>query len=132
MQEMEAYLSRFREGDRDGAFFGLLEMGHEVLPALIEMFRTENDCEARAFLVEVVWQYRQPSTISFLEEALRDTNPDVWRQALDGLVMLASPSALDALRSARARPFASQQEVDDFRQWIDEAIEQVEAKLQEV
>lgn len=64
------YLERFRLGDRDGAFFGLLEMGHEVLPVLMSSFRAERDSRVRAFLVEVIWQNRQDSTVAFLGEAL--------------------------------------------------------------
>ena len=114
------YVRRYREGRRDDAFFGLLEAGADVLPELIAAFRKESDSRVRAFLVEVMWQHRQQSVIPILGEALRDPEPLVWRQAMDGLVALASPAALEVLRSARQ--FGN----DEFRGWLAEAIDQVE------
>src|SRR5262245_58891265 len=102
-------------------------MDHAVLPDLISAFHAESDTEVRAFLVEIIWQHRQPSVIPFLGEALFDSDPNVWRQALDGLVALASPASLDVLQAARARQFPRQCEAA-FRRWLDEAIEQVEAE----
>lgn len=118
------YLHLYRQGDRDAAFFGLLEADHEVLPELIAAFRAEPDSRVRAFLVEVIWQYREPSVVPFLGEALRDSEAVVWRQALDGLVTFASPAALEVLRSA------SRSATDEFSGWLDEAIEQVEQQAQ--
>lgn len=41
------YLDRFRDGDRDSAFFGLIEASNGVIPILLEKFRTGKDgvCE---------------------------------------------------------------------------------------
>ena len=89
------YLQRFRKGDREGAFHNLLEKGHEILPVLMAAFHSECDSQVREFLVEVIWQHRQPSVIPFLGEALQDPEPEVWKQALDGLVTLASLAALE-------------------------------------
>jgi hypothetical protein len=118
------HLDRFRKDNHEDAFFGLLEMSHEILPELMAVFRRENDIRVRAFLVEVIWQHRQASVIPFLGEALGDSEPTVWKQALDGLVALASPAALDTLRAARL-----QQRTADFGRWLDEAIEQVESEI---
>jgi len=126
------YLQLFRKGDRDGAFFGLLEMDHEVVPQLIAAFRSERDNRVREFLVEVIWQHRQPSAIPFLGEALHDAVAAVWKQALDGLVTLASPAALDVLRAGRTRQFPTERETDEFRRRLDEAIEQAESEVQRV
>jgi len=130
--QIAEYLQRFQKGDREGAFFRLLEMEHEILPMLVAAFRSERDSRVREFLVEVIWQPRQPSAIPFLGEALRDAEPEVWKQALDGLVTLASPAALDVLRSAKTRQFARQREGDEFHRWLDEAIEQVESEIASV
>src|SRR5262245_43265713 len=65
------YLSRYRRGDREAAFFGLLETDHAILPELVAAFRSESDSRVRAFLVEVIWLHRQQSVIPFLGEALR-------------------------------------------------------------
>ena len=127
--QIDYYLRRFRQGDRDNAFHGLLEMEHTILPDLMTLFQTESDSRVREFLVEVIWQHRQQAAIPFLGQTLLDSNPQVWRQALDGLVALASPAALDALRDARTRRFPRQLETEEFRRWLEEAIEQAEAAV---
>jgi len=103
-------------------------MDHAVLPELMAVFRAERDVQVRAFLVEVTWQHRQPSAVSFLGEALLDPEPVVWKEALDGLVTLASPAALEVLRSARIRQFPDPRSAEEFRGWLEEAIAQAEAR----
>jgi hypothetical protein len=102
-RQIHHYLDVFRRGDRDTAFHGLLEMDRRILPELMAAFRIEHDIAVREFLVEIVWQSRDESIIPFLAEALIDPEPRIWRQALNGVVALASPAALDALRAARTR-----------------------------
>lgn len=125
-QQIADYLERFRQGDVDEAFHGLLEMGDASLTELMAAFRAENDTDLRVFLVRVIWQHRQQSVISFLEESLFDPEPRAWQEALDGLVALASPVAVDVLRAARKRQFSQQIDADEFRRWLDEAIGQAE------
>ena len=119
------HLQQFRKGDRDGAFFGLVELDHGILPELMAAFRSERDSRVLVFLVETIWQHRQPSAVSFLGEALRDSVPEVWRQAIDGLVTLASPEALEVLRAARS----SRLDSDGFHRLLDEAIDQSESEM---
>jgi len=126
--QMSDYLQWLREGRREEAFFALLEMDHGVLPELIAAFRAEPDHQVRAFIVEVVWQHRQPSVIPFLGEALCDSEPAVWQQAMDGLVSLGSPAALGVLRSARTRQFRRPRDADSFLASLEEAIAQVESQ----
>lgn len=115
-------LSLYRQGRCEDAFCLLSGAGQEITE-LVAAFRGESDGPCRAFLVEVIWQHRQQSAVPFLTEALSDPDDAVWRQALDGLVTLASPESLAALRIAR------ESRDDTFREWIDEAIEQVEGYL---
>jgi len=123
--QIAEYLQLFRSGDREGAFCRLLEMGPSVVPKLMDTFRNEHDARVREFLVEIIWQHRHPSAIPFLGEALHDEESAVWKQALDGLVTLASPAALEVLQAARKRHFPTQRESKEFQRWLDEAIEQV-------
>jgi hypothetical protein len=129
MQEINHYLEQLRQGDREGAFFGLLEMGQEALPTLMAMYHIQKDGGTRAFLVEVVWQNRNLSTIPFLGKVLNDDEPMVWKMAIDGLVSLATHTALSALQSARVRKSQKSQMTEEYHRWIDEAIEQIETKL---
>jgi hypothetical protein len=131
-QQIAYHLQQFRQGNADAAFHGLEEMEHGVLPDLIAEFRATKDVKSRAFLLNVIWQHRQQSVIPFLGEALFDSEPIVWRKALDGLVALASPAALEVLRAAKERQFSSRQDSEEFLNWIQEAIEQVETETPEV
>jgi hypothetical protein len=70
LPQIDNYLEKFRQGDHEEAFHGLFEMPHDILPELMAAFRKEKDGEVRAFLVEMVWQHRQPSSVPFLKEAL--------------------------------------------------------------
>jgi HEAT repeat protein len=126
------HLERYRVGDADSAFHGLLELDHEVLPELAAEFRAATDTRLRVFLLGVIWQHRQQSVIPLLAEALLASEPQVWREALDGLVALASPASLEALRAARTRHFTEQHEAEQFRRWLEEAIEQAEMEAQRV
>jgi hypothetical protein len=130
--QITEYLQLFRKGDRDGAFYGLLEMEHGILPELMAAFRSERDSRVPEFLVEIIWQHRQASAIPFLKEALHDQAPAVWKQALDGLVALASSEALDVLRDARTRQFPAKRPTEEFRRWLEEAIEQAESEIHRV
>ncbi len=119
------YLEMFRRGDADNAFHGLLEIDRDILPELMAVFRLERDVGLRELLVEVIWEYRERSVIPFLGEALSDSEPRIWRQALNGLAVMASPAALDVLRAARTQEFRTQRETEGFRRSLEEAIEQV-------
>jgi hypothetical protein len=125
-EQIADYVRCFRGGDVETAFHGLLESGHDILPDLVAAFHGASDGRVREFLVEVIWQHRQQSVIPFLGEALWDPEPRVWRQALDGLVTLASPAAIEVLRAARTRQFSQPSEAAEFRGWLEEAIEQAE------
>ena len=123
-EQVRHHLTLFHQGRRDDAFHGLLEMDHAGLVDLETAFRTTTDRDERKFLLNIMWQHRQPSIIPLLGEALMDPDPRVWREALDGLVTLAAPAAVGALRAAKAR-----RRDEAFQQWVNEAIEQVEAGL---
>lgn len=127
--KIRSYLEEFKNGDSESALCALTNLSHDVLPELISTFKKEQDKKVRVFLIETIWQHRQESVIPFLAEILHDSEPDVWKEALDGLVTLASPQAIEALRSARKRQFKHDKDAKEFREWIDEAIEQAEAEV---
>jgi HEAT repeat protein len=110
-----------RSGDSDNAFHNLRELDHSFLPAMQTAYRCEDDPIVRSMIVEAIWQHRQASEIDFLAEVLRDPTPEVWKQALDGLVTLASPESMRVLRSA-----ADREDGAERRAWIEEAIEKVD------
>ncbi|WP_422932005.1 HEAT repeat domain-containing protein [Singulisphaera sp. PoT] len=124
MEIVDYYLERARAGDVENAFHRLRALPHDALPAMQSAFANEADPEIRELILQAIGQHRQPSTIPFFAGALRDTDPRVWKEALDGLVTLASSEALLSLKSARDR------EPDpEIRAWIEEAIEQTKEAL---
>ena len=112
-------IERARSGDLEEAFHGLRELGPEALFTMQRAYRCENDPIVRSVIVAAIWQHRQLSLIQFLAGVLRDPAPVVWKEALDGLVALASPESIRVLRSAAADGDLVR------RAWIEEAIEQV-------
>lgn len=127
--EVRAMLDKFRSGEEEAAFFELLEIPGDVLPALIDVFRTEPDAAIRALLVRVAWERRDHSALSFLGEALSQLQEEVWQQALDGLVAFASPESLEILQRARNRDCKDDTAARRFGLWLEEAIQQVEFEL---
>jgi len=122
-------MDQYRRGEVDQAYHSLLELDHAALPELIAAFRAATNVGLRVFLLGVTWQHRQPSVIPLLAEALADSEPRVWREALAGLVALASPAALEALRAARGRQFPKRRDSEEFHRWLEEAIGQAEGDV---
>jgi hypothetical protein len=122
-EQTEYYLNRAKNGDREAAFCGLIELPRHLLPDLEDAYRDEADPLIRALIVHAVWQHRLPSSVGFLAAALEDPRPDVWKEALDGLVTLASAESRQVLELAKHR--AGEQD-ETLRAWIEEAIEQVD------
>ena len=128
MSELKTYLEMARAGRKEAALRNLVELGEPAVSGLEEAYRSESDPAVRALLVEAVWQIRAPSAVGFLGEALQDPEPDVWRQALDGLVTLASRESLQILESARDRVG---DDGGEFGEWLDGAIEDVSGRINE-
>ena len=117
-----------RRGDTETAFFELIEMTDDVLPAIVDIFRGEPQPHVRAFLVKAAWERREDAVIPFLAEALNDDAEEVWQEALDGLVAFSSQESLELLQSARSRKFKDSA-AKRFHLWLEEAIQQVQFEL---
>jgi HEAT repeat protein len=128
MVTITSYLHWARTGNREAAFEALIDLGETAIPRLLEAYRAETDPALRALIVEVVWQIRSHASLEFLGEALQDPSPEVWRQALDGLVTLATPESLRILEGARDSGRGGD---EDFRAWVDGAIDDVSGRIDE-
>lgn len=122
-EKVEFYLGRLKAGQFETAFHALRDDGEAVVPALVEAWRGEASPDVRAELVRIIWEQRLPSTVPFLATALADPSSEVWKSALDGLVAIATPEAVQSLRDA-AVSLSPAQEAAGFRTWLGEAIEQ--------
>ena len=127
--EVRAALDKFRSGEEESAFFDLIELPGDMLPAMIQVFRTEQDADIRGLLVKVAWERRDQAAVPFLKEALIQSEEQVWQQALDGLVAFASPESLEILQRARTHVHQDEAAAKRFRLWLEEAIQQVEFEL---
>lgn len=121
VQAVWAFLDQARAGDLEGAFHGLRELDHSAMPVMQAAFRVEEDPGVRSLLVELSWQHsKSAEVIGFLAEAWEDPAPEVWKQALDGLVAIASPEAEELLSTLAVQEIGGPRNA-----WIDEAITQV-------
>ena len=129
MTEIVSLIDRFRSGDEDAALQGLIELPDDALADLTEYFRSEALAPIRALIVKAIWERRNPSSIPFLGEALRDPEEEVWQEALDGLVTLASVESFAVLQNAKISAPSEHSKDRRFRLWLEEAIEQVNFEL---
>lgn len=123
-------LDLFRAGDDEGALGALLDCAEELLPSLISIYQREDDAEARAFLVRIAWERREPKSASFIADALQDPAEEVWQSALDGTVALASEEMLDLLKTVRSVERADLSSTRRFQICVDEAILYVDGLVQ--
>jgi HEAT repeat protein len=133
MESVEAriawYLDRLRNGERSDVFFDLIGLGPTALPILIDAFHKETERSVKAYILNAIWEYRSPVSIPVLAEALNDPEPEVWKQALDGLVAMKSREALNVLNAAKLRRLERDTEAVEFRSWLDEAIDQLAEQI---
>ena len=106
------------------AYHSLIELGPPVLPELAARFAESRDVAFRAVLVELARHVRSPDALPLFSTALQDDSPEVWKQALDGLVALASPAAIALLEQAMGRTPPGRTEVAEWQSWIQEALQQ--------
>lgn len=121
------YLDRLRKGDGD-AIFSLMDLGSEALPLIERTIVAETDASVRQNLVHVAWQTRVLAAIKILAASMNDPEPEVWKEAIDGLVCHATPEAIEVLRSARdERPDRPTHGQFSFVEWIDDALSQIQS-----
>lgn len=128
MRNVDELLALARSGSRDAAFHNLIELGEPAIARLGDVYRAEPDPHFRAWIVEAVWQTRAPAAIPILGEALLDPAPEVWKQALDGLVTLATHDALRVLEAALEQVGEDRPEL---REWLEGAIDDVGGRMNE-
>src|SRR5262245_57005125 len=97
---VEHYLAEWHGRGWGRAFHSLVELGSAALPLLAERFLEQGDGALRAEIVVIADQMRTPDALTLFERALGDSEPAVWKAALDALVALATPQAVAVLESA--------------------------------
>jgi hypothetical protein len=118
--QVDHLLNAARNGDIDTAFHVLRELALASVSALTEAYSAEIDPAVRVVIVRAIREHRLPSTVGFFAAAIRDSNAEVWKEGLDGLVSIATPEARQVLENAINGP------VDTTRkEWFAEAIGQI-------
>lgn len=120
------HLERLREGDFETAFHGMIDLPPAVVPLLISAYHDEISRDVRSGLLRIIWEFRTPLALPLLEAALRDRGDDRWKDALDGLVVLASSEAIDALERVLGEAQAQPKSDADYGEWVREALEQTQ------
>ena len=81
-------------------------IGRSALPQLVDAFRVAKTADVKLRLAQIIAHGRAAEAESFLVELLENPNAEIWKTALDGLVMLgtddttARRSVLDSLALA--------------------------------
>ena len=114
-----------RLGDDEDAWFALVKASPAIIPLLASAFHSEDNAAKRATILNVIWHHRDHSIIPLLGEALQDSSPLVWKQALDGLVTIGGPESVSTIDAARSRKFSSDSGQIEFREFLDEALQQL-------
>ena len=120
LQELvDHYVAQLSGPNAFSARHSLIEAGAPALSLVVDAFNIATDPHVKVSLVQIVSEYRTDSAVPFLVSLLGDRRPEIWKVALDGLVILGNHAALDALRETRLTTAREQ------RAWIDEAIRQI-------
>jgi len=119
------YIEQAREGHGEDAFHGLRDLPLECLNQIAHALRLEPDGGVRSIIIAAVREHREALILPILREAIDDASFEVFKEVLDGLVMLASegvvpaPEVIQVLYESRLRTRDIERQ-----EWIDEAIEQ--------
>jgi len=106
------------------ALCDLTSLGTPAISLVAGAYDRETQPKRRAALVHALRQFRDAAALPALAAALRDPDGRVWKEALDGIVTLGGPPALEVLQAARAA-LETFTDAEVRQQWIDEAVEQV-------
>jgi hypothetical protein len=121
---VRSYIESIRAGDFETGFFGLLDIPDALALLIDEANRPENRA-IRAALTKIIWEYRRPEAIDFLGNALGDPDPNVWKEALDGLVTIDGPESAHCIMAALARVKDGSIQNGLSVEWLVEALEQM-------
>ncbi len=120
---VDYYVQRLSGPEAENAWHSLVEEGPAALTYLLNFFASTKDKELQIRLIQIVCQYRSEKAIPFLEKQLHHPVPEIWKTALDGLVMIGTKTSLELLAAASLKAPAER------REWIQEAMQQIHEGL---
>jgi HEAT repeat protein len=126
---VEHYLREWDSSGWAAAYHALIELGPFILPEIAAQFGETSDPRLRAALVQIARQLRSEEAVELFAAGLDDPAPVVWKEALDGLVSLATPAAVEVLGRALDADEGEGFAADERRGWLEEALGQARAAL---
>lgn len=118
------YLIMAKQGRFEDAFHGLIEQDSQIIPYIEQAYMEESHTDIRVMLIQALTQFRNESSIGFLEAALSEANSEIWKASLDGLVSIGGAEVLSTLMRSLALDASLER-----TEWIKEAVEQVRDAL---
>ena len=118
-EKVNYYIERLDGEDSVNAFHSLIQLPASVVPIIIRRYNLEDDIEFKSKLIEVIWQIRDESCKEFLYECFDDNEDEIWEEALNGIVALASSEDVEKLELKRN----GLSKIDPKYKRIDEAAE---------
>lgn len=127
---VDHYLLEWDSRGWANAYHSLIELGPQILAGLSRRFTASHDSAFRAALVELAHQVHSSDALPLFDRALQDESQEVWKEALDGLVALASLPSILLLEVALRRPPPGRTSEAEWRSWIREALQQARAQYE--
>ena len=119
------YLLQLRQSKSEDTFFALIHLDESQVPDLINTYHDETNVDIQALLVEIISHYRQQASLSFLASALQNHNPQIWKNALDGIVSIGGQASIQMLEAQKQRLFVEKHSSERV-EWIEEALQQIQ------
>src|SRR5689334_11502925 len=122
------YLHQFRQSKSEDAFFALIHLDESQVRDLINAYHGETNVDIQALLVEIISHYRQPTSLGFLARALQNPHPQVWKNALDGIVTIGNKASIRVLETEKQRLLVGKHSSEHV-EWIEEALYQIRENI---
>jgi hypothetical protein len=124
--EIAHYIQQLNSPNEESYLALLTDSTAEDVPALIAAYDAERDVKVRVKLIEIIGQKRAPESLNFLALALQRHQPEIWKTALAGIVVVGGEPAQAVLKAEKKRLYTNLSADIAYRTgFIDEAIEQI-------
>lgn len=118
--KIACYVAGLASADWENAWHSLLELGPESLPYVRQAYSDATVDQSRKLLIQVLAEKRDMELLGLFQGALHSSSSTVWKAALDAIVSVGGPAAVEILRAIESSVSK------DRRRWISEALHQIE------
>jgi hypothetical protein len=118
--KIACYVACLTSADWENAWHSLRELGPESLRYVRQAYYDAIDDRSRELLIQVLAEKRDKESLGLFQGALHSSLSAVWKAALDSIVSVGGPAAVEILRAIESSVSK------DRRRWISEALHQIE------